>query len=272
MARFVHQQSLRKEAPFMTVNCGAIPENLMESEFFGHVKGAFTGAHENKKGYFALCNGGTLFLDEIGELPLSLQVKLLRILQSKQVTPLGSTKEEPADVRIISATHADLQRKIQEGFFREDLFFRINLITLELPPLRARGHDILLLAGYFLEKWQAEFGMKGVTLSRRAQMELLRFAWPGNIRQLQNVIQKALIQAENQNIQPEHLGLGLTQQQAPRLSLREAKEQAEKQVIERALKESSGNLTQAAAWLGIDRKVLREHMERLCLEKDDYKL
>lgn len=272
-AKYIHKNSPRSDKPFIAVNCGAIPEHLMESLLFGHAKGSFTGAIENRKGFFEEADGGTIFLDEIGELPLNMQVKLLRVLQEKHITRVGDNREIPVNVRIISATHVDLEVAVKEKRFREDLYFRIQVMPLNLPPLRERGQDVILLAEEFITRYGAEYGRGKYHMSRNAEKALLGYHWPGNVRELENKIQKALIQAVHGVIQPKDLGLGDLQDQAkesPR-TLKDAREIVEREVIGRALRDSNANLTLASTILGIDRKVLREIMERLGLRKEDYK-
>ena len=273
MARYIHAHSPRADKPFVAVNCGAIPENLMESLFFGHAKGSFTGAIDSRKGFFEEAEGGTIFLDEIGELPLNMQVKLLRVLQEKHITRIGESYDIPVNVRVISATHVDLEQAVKENKFREDLYFRIQVMPLNLPPLRERGQDVLLLAEDFLARYGAEYGRGKFHMSRNAEKAMLSYYWPGNVRELENKIQKALVQATRGVIQPKDLGLDSTQSMAkesPR-TLKEAREAVEREVIARALKDSGANLTLASTILGIDRKVLREVMERLGMRKEDYK-
>lgn len=273
MAKYIHNHSPRAEKPFIAVNCGAIPENLMESLLFGHAKGSFTGAIDNRKGFFEEADGGTIFLDEIGELPLNMQVKLLRVLQEKHITRVGDNREIPVNVRVISATHVDLEDAVKAKRFREDLYFRIQVMSLDLPALRERGQDVVLLAEEFLTRYGAEYGRGRFRMSRNTEKALLGYHWPGNVRELENRIQKALVLAVHGVIQPQDLGLDDMQVQAkesPR-TLKEAREAVEREVIGRALKDSNANLTLAATILGIDRKVLREIMERLDMKKEDFK-
>jgi Response regulator containing CheY-like receiver, AAA-type ATPase, and DNA-binding domains len=273
IARYIHNRSPRVEKPFIAVNCGAIPENLMESLLFGHSKGSFTGAIDNRKGFFEEAEGGTIFLDEIGELPLNMQVKLLRVLQEKHITRVGENRDIPVNVRVISATHVDLEQAVKENRFREDLYFRIQVMPLNLPPLRERGQDVLLLAEEFITRYSAEYGCGKFHMSRNAEKAMLGYHWPGNVRELENRIQKALIQAVHGVIQPKDMGLDDTQalsKESPR-TLKEAREAVEREVIGRALKDSGANLTLASTILGIDRKVLREIMERLGMKKEDFK-
>lgn len=273
IARYIHRHSPRADKPFVAVNCGAIPEHLMESLLFGHAKGSFTGAIETRKGFFEEADGGTIFLDEIGELPMNMQVKLLRVLQEKHITRVGDNREIPVNVRIISATHVDLEEAVKAKRFREDLYFRIQVMPVEMPPLRDRGQDVVLLAEEFLTRYGAEYGRGKFHLSRNAEKAMLSYHWPGNVRELENKVQKALVQAVHGVVQPADLGLGDVQAQAkesPR-TLKEAREIVEREVIGRALSDSNANLTLAATILGIDRKVLREIMERLGMKKEDYK-
>ncbi|MCF0216203.1 MAG: sigma 54-interacting transcriptional regulator [Fibrobacteraceae bacterium] len=272
-AKYIHKNSPRAEKPFVAVNCGAIPEHLIESLLFGHAKGSFTGAIETRKGFFEEADGGTIFLDEIGELPMNMQVKLLRVLQEKHITRVGDNREIPVNVRVISATHVDLEQAVKEKRFREDLYFRIQVMPMVIPPLRERGQDVVLLAEDFLNRYGAEYGRGKYKLSRASEKAILSYFWPGNVRELENKIQKALVQAVHGVVQPKDLGLDDVQVQAkesPR-TLKEAREAVERDVISRALKDSNANLTLAATILGIDRKVLREVMERLGMRKEDYK-
>jgi len=272
LAKFIHQNGPRAEKPFVAVNCGAIPANLIESILFGHVKGSFTGAIDSRKGLFEDADGGTLFLDEIGDLPLDMQVKLLRVLQEKKVTRVGDSKEISIDVRILSASHRDLQTLVHEGLFREDLFFRLSVMQLVLPPLRDRGQDVIVLARRFLERYTAEFGMPEVSFGKAAEKVLLGHDWPGNVRELENRVQKSLVQCDGDTIKPQDLGLDSEASGERGLrSLQAARESAERICVDRALKDARGNLTLAGQILGIDRKVLRDVMERLGIEKSHYK-
>lgn len=207
VASLIHQLGPRSQAAFVPVNCGAIPAELMESEFFGHKKGSFTGATEDKKGLFQSANGGTLFLDEVADLPLSMQVKLLRAIQEKKVRPIGGQQEIAVDVRLLSATHKNLQRMVDQGLFRQDLFYRINVIELSLPPLRERAGDVLLLADSLLKRLCQDWNISAPTLSAAAQAALAQYSFPGNVRELQNTLERALTLCEGQSILPEHLQL-----------------------------------------------------------------
>ena len=273
IAKYIHKHSPRADKPFIAVNCGAIPEQLMESLLFGHAKGSFTGAIDNRKGFFEEADGGTIFLDEIGELPLNMQVKLLRVLQEKHITRVGDNREIPVNVRVISATHVDLEEAVKAKRFREDLYFRIQVMPVVLPPLRERGQDVVLLANDFLTRYSAEYGRGKYHLSRNAEKALLSYHWPGNVRELENRIQKALIQAVHGVVQPKDLGLDDVQamaKESPR-TLKEAREAVERELISRTLKDAGANLTLASTILGVDRKVLREIMERIGLKKEDFK-
>lgn len=272
-ARFIHKHSPRADRPFIAVNCGAIPEHLIESLLFGHARGSFTGAVDTRKGFFEEADGGTIFLDEIGELPMNMQVKLLRVLQEKHITRVGDNREIPVNVRVISATHVDLEAAVREKRFREDLYFRIQVMPLVIPPLRERGQDVILLAEEFVKRYGAEYGRGRFKMSRNTEKALLGYHWPGNVRELENRIQKGLVQAVHGVIQPKDIGLDDMQKEtkeSPR-TLKEAREAVEREVIGRALRDSNANLTLAATILGIDRKVLREVMERLGMKKEDFK-
>lgn len=260
LAQLVHKAS-RRSGPFVAINCAAIPASLMESELFGHEKGSFTGATVDREGLFEAAKGGTLFLDEIGELALHLQAALLRALQEKTIRRVGSTQERPVDVRVVAATHRDLEAMVREGSFRQDLFFRLNVACLRIPPLRERYEDILPLARVFVQKASNEFGVPFGGVSRAAEKALLRHGWPGNVRELENCMQRSLLEAGSARLQPEHLGLA--EASAPLGTLAEIREAAERRCVESALSKSGGNLTQAAAIMGIDRKVLRDLLKRL---------
>ena len=207
IARAVHQRSPRKDGPFIVVNCGAIPENLIESELFGHVRGAFTGAVATRPGKFQQAHNGTLFLDEVGELPLALQVKLLRALQEKVVMKVGDTKPEHVDIRIVAATNRDLEDEMKNGTFREDLFYRLNVINIHLPPLRERGDDVLVIAKYLLAKYAEEYGSKVKGFTPNALIAIRKYDWPGNVRQLENRIKKAIVMCDKTLIGVEDLDM-----------------------------------------------------------------
>jgi len=261
LARLIHNSSPRAHGPFIAINCAAIPESLMESELFGHEKGAFTGAATERAGLFEAASGGTLFLDEMGELAPHLQAALLRALQEKTIRRVGSAREIPTDARIVAATHRDLEGMVHAGRFRQDLLFRLNVATIRLPPLRQRPDDILPLARLFAQRGSAEFGVSFGGLSRAAEKALLRHSWTGNVRELENCLQRAILLASGERIQIEHLSL--PEGTVPMGTLSEARETAERAALEMAMSRSGGNLTQAGAILGIDRKVLRDLLRKL---------
>ncbi|HEX2957333.1 MAG TPA: sigma-54 dependent transcriptional regulator [Chitinispirillaceae bacterium] len=207
-ARFIHEHSRRCSNEFCAINCGALPENLIESELFGHEKGAFTGAYQKKPGLFERASGGTVFLDEIGEMPLNLQVKLLRVLQESEINPIGSTRTVHVDVRVIAATKKDLHAEVRNGRFREDLLYRLNVLEIAVPPLRMRHRDALLIADFFIKKYSQRFGIQEKGLSLLAQAKILAYSWPGNVRQLENVIQKAILISKGNLIADSEIGTG----------------------------------------------------------------
>jgi transcriptional regulator with PAS, ATPase and Fis domain len=272
VARAVHRQSDRSSKPFVVVNCGAIPEALLESELFGHVKGAFTGAHATKAGRIAVANGGTLFLDEIGELPLSLQVKLLRLLQQQEYSPVGDSRMMKADVRIVAATNIVLEQAVLGGTFREDLYYRLNVIHIRVPALRDRVEDIPDLAEHFLATVSERTGRSGVTLSRSAVQLLATHEWPGNIRELENTIERAVLLCQTSIIEPTDLparirGLPSERRFASKLpevglDLRAAVEAFENDLIRQALERTSWNKNRAAQLLGLNRTTLVEMLKR----------
>lgn len=262
-ARAIHGLSSRRSGPFIAINCGAIPENLIEAELFGHEKGAFSGAQNRVQGKVEYANKGTLFLDEIGELPLHLQVKLLRFLQEKRHQRLGGREDIAVDTRIIAATNRDVPREIEVGSFREDLFYRISVVQISLPPLRERGNDILLLANLFLKRSAAEIRKKVRGFSRDAIRLLEAYEWPGNVRELENKVHRAVIMTESPVIEPDVLGfsaaspLGRGSLDAfSKLTLREAREFVERELIVSAIREQHQNMAKAAEVLGISRPTL----------------
>jgi len=273
VARLIHQKSPRAEKAFIAVNCGAIPTDLMESEFFGHTKGSFTGAHSNKPGLFQAAQGGTLFLDEIAELPIHMQVKLLRVLQEKTVRPLGEQKEVPIDVRILSATHKNLAQLISDNEFRQDLYYRINVIELNIPPLRERLDDLELLTKYFLEKIALLSSNESITLAKDARKALMKYQFPGNVRELENILERAVTLCDNNTIHEDDLQLPrdfsnnkqpLHSAQIPtNQPLEDYLDSQEKDAIEKALIESKYNKTQAAKLLGISFRQLRYRLKKL---------
>ena len=261
IAKEIHRLSPRSQGPLVAINCGAIPEPLLESELFGHVKGAFTGAVASKPGRFQAAHGGTIFLDELGEMPLGLQVKLLRVLQERVVTRVGDTRPEPVDVRILAATHRELPQEIRAGRFREDLYYRLNVVQIHLPPLRERGEDILILAKYFLRRFAEELKVPLRALSPATELALRKHPWPGNIRQLENHIKKALVLSERTTLEPEDLGL--SEQTGPRLlPLADARDRFVRDYVRDALALFSGHRARAAQALGVDERTIYRLIER----------
>ena len=268
VARAIHRESDRRAGPFIAINCGAIPETLLESELFGHERGAFTGAHTQRKGRIELAQGGTLFLDEIGELPLALQVKILRFLQERQIERIGGREPIAIDTRVITATNRDLKLALQEGQFREDLYFRLGVVTVALPALRERGEDVLLLAKVLLDRCAADAGkvIKGFT--EEAQRGIRFYSWPGNVRELENRVKRAVIMSDSQRVAPEDLELNeQLVRESEILTLREARERVERSLVESALRKHDGNLTQVATDLGISRPTLYDLMEKLDISR-----
>jgi DNA-binding NtrC family response regulator len=266
VARALHAKSPRKLHPFVAVNCAAIPENLLESEIFGYARGAHSTANVDRQGLFVEANGGTLFLDEIAELPLPLQPKLLRVLQDGEVRPLGANRAVRVDVRVMAATNRDLERRLREGQFREDLYYRLNVIQIQLPPLRGRQEDILPLAEHFLAR-SVERSKKSVRGWREsAKQMLLAYHWPGNVRELENAVERAVALAEHELIGPEDLPHGMQERKSEdRLATAVAQgftlDQLEREYIERVLEVEGGNKTRAAQRLGLDRKTLYRKLE-----------
>ena len=261
IARELHRRSNREKGPFVVVNCGAIPENLMESELFGHVRGAFTGAVATRQGKFQAANGGTLFLDEIGEMPLALQVKLLRALQERVVMKVGDTKQENVDIRIIAATNRELEACIQDGTFREDLYYRLNVVNLHLPPLRERGEDVVVIAKFLLKKYAEEFASKVKGFTPRALDAMRAYDWPGNVRQLENRIKKAIVLADKTLVGAEDLEL-TADSVRPVMPLVEAREEFSRRYILEVLERNGGNRTKTAKELGVDPRTVFRYLER----------
>ncbi|MEM1034012.1 MAG: sigma 54-interacting transcriptional regulator [Myxococcota bacterium] len=261
VAREIHRCSGRSDGPFVTINCGAIPENLIESELFGHVKGAFTGAVMERAGKFHVANGGTMFLDEIGELPLNLQVKLLRVLQERVVMRVGSSKPEKVDIRVVAATNRDLEAMTAAGTFREDLYYRLNVVNLWLPPLRERGDDVLIIAKTLLSKYAEELASPVRGFSPAAIAAIKKHDWPGNIRQLQNKIKKALVLCDSKLLSPDDLDLGATAITSI-LPLEKAKEDFQRRYVLEALERNGGNRTQTARDLGVDPRTIFRYLEK----------
>jgi two-component system NtrC family response regulator len=270
-ARALHRLSDRKEGPFVAINCGAIPENLLESELFGHEKGAFTGAHIQRRGRIESAQGGVLFLDEIGEMSPTLQVKFLRFLQERVIERVGGRVEIPVDVRVIAATNVDLKKAMKEGRFREDLYFRLGVVLVAIPPLREREGDIGLLANLFLQRYAEEHRKKFPNLSRATLLALEHYSWPGNVRELENRIKRAVIMAEGGQITTQDLEIPEATGEKPvGKRLREAREEIERELVQQAISRNKGNMTQAAAELGISRPTLYELMEKLGIERSAF--
>jgi len=269
IARAIHNTSTRKNGPFVAINCAAVPPTLLESELFGHARGAFTDAKAQRSGLFAQANGGTIFLDEIGEMPVEMQPKLLRALQERVVRPVGSNQEVPFDSRLVVATNRDLETEVYEKRFREDLYYRINVVQLQLPPLRARGGDVLLLAKHFLERFAKRSGKDGLSLSRQAAERLSSYDWPGNVRELENCMERSVALARYDQVTLEDLPEKIRAYRADRfvvsaddpaeiLSL----DELERRYIVRVLKLVDGNKSRAAQVLGLDRRTLYRKLER----------
>lgn len=263
LAKAIHQASDRADKPFVAINCGAIPENLLESELFGHTRGAFSGAIRDATGLIKSADGGTLFLDEIGDMPLPLQVKLLRVLQERQVRPVGATKSEAVDVRVISATHRDLEEEIANGSFREDLYYRLNVVSLDIPSLAQRREDVPLLANHFLHKLAARSKRKVSGFSAEAMEELLAASWPGNVRQLINVVEQAVALATTPVISADLLHSAIRKNAEKIPSFADARRQFEQEYLVRLLKITNGNVSQAARLADRNRtdfyKLLQRH-------------
>ncbi|MFH1217371.1 MAG: sigma-54 dependent transcriptional regulator [Pseudomonadota bacterium] len=266
IAQTVHQLSQRRDKPFIVVNCGAIPEQLIESELFGHEKGAFTGAHCSRKGKFEDAHGGTIFLDEIGELPLAMQVKLLRTLQEGTVERVGGKRPMPLSLRIIAATNANLEQTVAAGHFRQDLYYRLNVIPLNPPPLRERGDDIAILARHFVEHESKALGLNQLTLSKAALAAMNRHPWPGNVRELKNAVRRALATVNGPVIRPADLGLSgpETPEENARTidSLAETRSRAEAEAVRQALSLSGNNISQAARLLSVSRPTLHDLLKK----------
>lgn len=264
VARAIHGTSPRAQKAFVAVNCGAIPETLLESELFGHVRGAFTDARADKIGLFVEADGGTLLLDEVGELPPPVQVGLLRVLQEGEIRPVGSTKNVKVDVRIVAATHRNLSEAVAEGRFREDLFYRLNVLQLQVPPLRERSEDIPLLAEFILDRVAKRMGMPAPVLGPEAMKVMLGYPWPGNVRELENVMERAVVLCDDNRITPDALPLNLSESSSPvqvtlatgDLSIKKAQAYIERELIKRALKETNSNRTKAAQLLEISHRAL----------------
>ncbi len=275
VARAIHSWGSRAAFPMVSINCGGIPDTLLESELFGYRKGAFTDAVRDKAGLFKEADRGTVFLDEIGELPLSLQVKLLRVLQEEEITPLGATVPVKIDVRVIAATARDLRREVEEGRFREDLYYRVHVMSIHLPPLRERRGDVPLLADHFIERFNRKLGKHMEGVSSEAMAALSRHDWPGNVRELENVMERAVLLARGSRIVPEDLPSALTATDEDRtgapaedcLSIKRASRRLERGLIEKALEVTRGNRSQASRLLEISRPILLKKIREYGLEK-----
>jgi two-component system, NtrC family, response regulator HydG len=274
IARSIHLQSRRADGPFMAVNCGALAENLLESELFGHVRGAFTGAWTDKKGLFELADRGTLFLDEIGETSPALQVKLLRVLQDHEVRRVGGNANLKVDVRIVAATNRDLRREMEAGRFREDLYYRLNVFQIEVPPLRERGDDVPLLAHLFLEHYARQMGKSVQGFDDRAMYQILHYPFPGNVRELENAVQRAVALAEGDEIRLEDLPRAMREATMPLIQAPSAVaplpeglslEELERAYIQQTLRRLQGNTSAAARMLGISRSTLWRKMKQYSL-------
>jgi two-component system, NtrC family, response regulator len=263
----VHRRSPRRDGPFVPINCGAIPEMLLESELFGHEKGAFTGAHAQRKGRIETASGGTLFLDEIGEIPLQLQVKLLRFLQEQQIERVGGRQPISIDVRVVSATNVDLKKAMAEGKFREDLYYRLAVVVLRLPPLRERREDLLMLAKAFLSRFAAQNSRKELRFSKDALMAIERHEWPGNVRELENRVKRGVIMADGNQISAADLELSSGPNTTAPRTLKEAREGLEREMVQQALRRNLGKITPAALELGISRPTFYELMDKLGIKK-----
>jgi transcriptional regulator with GAF, ATPase, and Fis domain len=261
IAREVHRRSQRKDGPFVVVNCGAIPENLMESELFGHVRGAFTGAIATRSGKFQQASGGTLFLDEIGEMPVALQVKLLRALQERVVNKVGDAKPERVDIRVIAATNRNLEEEIKKSAFREDLYYRLNVVNLHLPPLRERGDDVVLLAKFLLSKYAEELNPKVKGFTPNALIAIRKYEWPGNVRQLENRIKKAIVLCDKTLVGPEDLDL-FPETLTSIMTLAQAREEFQRRYILEVLERNNGNRTKTARDLGVDPRTIFRYLEK----------
>ncbi len=270
VAREVHRLSPRADEPFVSISCGAIPENLLESELFGHEKGSFTDAYASREGKLETANGGTVFLDEIGEMPMSLQVKILRFLQEREVERVGGRKVIPLDVRVLAATNRELKEEVAQGRFREDLFFRLSVVNIVLPPLRERKADIVYLAQCFLERYASEFGRGRLSFSREAMRAMQRYPWPGNVRELEHRVQRGIVLSRGRVIRSEDLELG-GEGEIEFSNLRAARESAERRSVNEALRRNCGNIARAARDLEISRPTLHDLLRKLEISAVDFK-
>jgi two-component system NtrC family response regulator len=268
IARAIHRSGNRKDNPFVPINCGAIPENLLESELFGYEKGAFTGADAQKRGRIEYADGGTLFLDEIGELPLLLQVKLLRFLQEHKVERVGGRETIPVDVRVIAATNKDLKEEVGENRFREDLYYRLGVVTITIPPLRERAGDAVLLAKSFLQAFSSNYRKSIKGFQTEALDAIESYDWPGNVRELENRVKRAVVMCEGKYVVPDDLELDASRDSAVPKSLRQIREEAEKYHLEKALEKHDGNISKAARELGVSRPTFHDLMRKYRLSRE----
>jgi DNA-binding NtrC family response regulator len=272
IARAIHQHSPRADRPFVKINCTAIPENLMESELFGYEKGAFTGANTTKLGKFEQADTGTVFLDEIGDVPASIQVKLLRILQEREFERLGSNKTRHIDVRVLAATNVDLRAALEQGTFREDLYYRLNVLPIDIPPLRERKEDIPFLAEHFVKKFAKDVGGRIESISETAIQKLLQYHWPGNVRELENVIERSMVLSPGPVLEPEDIKMDTAPRRAqtafdvPFLPEGMMLDEFERSIIREALNRANGNKSQAARLLGLTRNALRYRLSQMGIE------
>lgn len=290
LARAIHAEGSRDNGPFVAVNCTALPEGLLESELFGHVEGAFTGAHRSRRGDFELAHGGTIFLDEIGDMPLALQAKLLRVLQERRVRPLGSEQDMEVDVRIMAATHRDLEEEVEEGRFRSDLYYRLGVVTLVVPPLRERTEDIPVLVEAYLDRFAAQLGRPVERVNQKAVAALIRYRWPGNVRELINVMERAVLLARSRELRVVDLPDALAARNgrtgsrrrldtSMRVDLDEPLTEARGRIVERfereyltlMLEETSGRITETAERAGLNPRTLYNKMQQYGLSKEDFR-
>jgi two-component system, NtrC family, response regulator len=271
VARAIHAKSPRRHRPFVAINCGAIPENLVESELFGHEKGSFTGAHAQRKGRLEMADGGTVFLDEVAELPPPVQVKLLRVLQERQLERVGGRELIPLDVRILAATNRDIKRETAQGRFRDDLYYRLVVVTIQMPPLRDRLEDLAFLAARFLERFSAEYKVRTRPFAAEALAAMRFYGWPGNVRELENRIKRAVIMAQGRRITAADLDLVTGVEQPQPISLKAARNEAERRLLVEALQRYRGNISQAAKAIQISRPAFHELLTKHELRAEDYR-
>lgn len=267
VSKAIHSASPRSSHPFITINCGAIPENLLEAELFGHEKGAFTDAHAQKIGRFELADKGTIFLDEIGELSLNLQVKLLRVLEDHKIERIGGREMISLDVRVLAASNRDLLDEVSKGAFREDLYYRLSVITIDMPPLKDRGDDILLLANTFLKRYGVENGRPNLSFSEAAARSIASYNWPGNVRELENKIKRAVIMAQEKKIKPKDLSLPGVSGGGERPTLQSVREEAEREYLVEALIRNNWNISRVSREIGTSRTTLYDLIEKYDLKK-----